>query len=106
VESEAADNMASARGILDDDYDDDDNDDINDDNNDNNNNNNNLFGLMNFTFSEAIHRLTLVLSRYSLSILNLRYISFILRNHFFLTMSIYFPEFCKFTMFVIFIIFL
>jgi hypothetical protein len=60
---------------------------------DDDNNNNNLFNLSSFTISEANYRLTLGYHGIASSSL-LKYITFILLNHLFLTMSKYFPKFC------------
>jgi hypothetical protein len=70
-------------------------------------NNNNLFNLSSFTLSEANYRLTTWLSRYSpFLFFTYNYISFIVLNYLFFTMSKYFPKFCTCVLFVIFNIFL
>jgi hypothetical protein len=68
-------------------------------------NNNSLFNLSSFTVSEDNYRLTLGYHGIASSSL-FNYISCILLNHLFLTMSKYFPKFCMCVLFVIFIIFL
>ena len=62
-----------------------------------NNNNNNLLNLSSFTISEANYRLTLGYHGIVSFIYN--YISSTLINHFFLTISKYFPTFCMCSIF-------
>jgi hypothetical protein len=66
------------------------------------NNNNNIFNLSSFTLSEANYLLTLGYHSISLFLFTCNYISFILLNHLFLTMSKYFPMFCICVLVVIF----
>ena len=64
-----------------------------------------LFSLSLFTISEANYRLTLGYHGIASSFFAYNYISFILLNHLFFTMSKYFPIFCICVLFI-FIIFL
>ena len=75
------------------------------DDDDDDDDNNNLFNLSSFTISAANYQLTLGYHGIASSSL-LSYISFILLNHLFLTVSKYFPKFSMCILFVIFVIFL
>jgi hypothetical protein len=65
---------------------------------------NSLFNLSSFTISAANYRLTLGYHGISSSSL-LNYISFILLNHLFLTVSKYFPKFCTCVFYLLFSLF-
>jgi hypothetical protein len=65
-----------------------------------------IYLICSFTISEANYQLTRGYHGIASSFFTYNYISFIVLNHLFLTMSKYFPIFCICVLFVIFIIFL